>query len=57
MISAPERMSHDIDDGTEAAETFVIAVLLLFNKLIVLRPHFHGSRLRYIEDEFRTETQ
>jgi len=57
LISAPERMPHDVDDGTEAAETFVVAVLFLFNKLIVLRSHFHGSRLRYVEDEFRTETK
>ena len=47
-------MSHDIDDGTKAADAFMVPVLPVSGVVVEFGPHFDGSRLGNIADHICT---
>ena len=56
LVSAPTRISDDIDDGTPAAGALVLTVVVVRAVVVVFRSHLHARRPRHVEQNCATET-
>ena len=43
LVAAPEWVPHEVDEGAEAADARMVAVLLAGPEVVEFGPHLHGS--------------